>query len=64
MPGEIPIVHSDRGGKLPIMALVGLWAIFYLICAEKKFRSRELVFKIEQSIICTLRELGIDGERE
>ena len=30
---------------------------------RKKVLVRELVFKIEQAIICALRELAIDGER-
>ena len=63
VPGEIPIVRSDRGGQVTYHGPGQVMAYLLFDLRRKKVSVRELVFKIEQSIICTLRELGIDGER-
>ena len=63
VPGEIPIVRSDRGGQVTYHGPGQVVAYLLFDLRRKKVSVRELVFKIEQSIICTLRELGIDGER-
>ena len=63
LPGEIPIVRSDRGGQVTYHGPGQVMAYLLFDLRRKKISVRELVFKIEQSIICTLRELAIDGER-
>ena len=63
VPGEIPIVHSDRGGQVTYHGPGQVMGYLLFDLRRKKVSVRELVFKIEQSIIGTLRELAIDGER-
>ena len=63
MPGEIPIIHSDRGGQVTYHGPGQVMGYLLFDLRRKKVSVRELVFKIEQSIICALRKLGIDGER-
>ena len=63
MPGEIPIIHSDRGGQVTYHGPGQVMGYLLFDLRRKKVSVRELVFKIEQSIISTLQELAIDGER-
>ena len=63
VPGEIPIVHSDRGGQVTYHGPGQVMVYLLFDLRRKKVSVRDLVFKIEQSIICTLRELAIDGVR-
>ena len=63
VPGEIPIIHSDRGGQVTYHGPGQVMAYLLFDLRRKKVLVRELVFKIEQAIICALRELAIDGER-
>ena len=63
VPGEIPIVLSDRGGQVTYHGPGQVMAYLLFDLRRKKVSVRELVFKIEQAIICALRELAIDGER-
>lgn len=63
VPGEIPIVLSDRGGQVTYHGPGQVMAYLLFDLRRKKVLVRELVFKIEQAIICALRELAIDGER-
>ena len=63
VPGEIPIVLSDRGGQVTYHGPGQIMAYLLFDLRRKKISVRELVFKIEQSIVCTLREVAIDGER-
>ena len=63
VPGEIPIVHSDRGGQVTYHGPGQVMGYLLFDLRRKNVSVRELVFKIEQSIICALRELAIDGER-
>ena len=63
VPGEIPIVLSDRGGQVTYHGPGQVMAYLLFDLRRKKVLVRELVFKIEQAIICALRELDIDGER-
>ena len=63
VPGEIPIVLSDRGGQVTYHGPGQVMAYLLFDLRRKKISVRELVFKIEQSIVCTLREVAIDGER-
>ena len=63
VPGEIPIVFSDRGGQVTYHGPGQVMAYLLFDLRRKKVLVRELVFKIEQAIIRALRELAIDGER-
>ena len=63
LPGDIPIVLSDRGGQITYHGPGQVMAYLLFDLRRKKISVRELVFKIEQSIVCTLREVAIDGER-
>ena len=63
VPGEIPIVFSDRGGQVTYHGPGQVMAYLLFDLRRKKVLVRELVFKIEQAIICALRELAINGER-
>lgn len=63
VPGEIPIVLSDRGGQVTYHGPGQVMAYLLFDLRRKKVLVRELVFKIEQAIIFALRELAIDGER-
>lgn len=63
VPGEIPIVLSDRGGQVTYHGPGQVMAYLLFDLRRKKVLVRELVFKIEQAIICALRELAIDGDR-
>ena len=63
VPGEIPIVHSDRGGQVTYHGPGQVMVYLLFDLRRKKVSVRDLVFKIEQSIICTLRELAIYGVR-
>ena len=63
LPGDIPIVLSDRGGQITYHGPGQVMAYLLFDLRRKKISVRELVFKIEQSIVCTLREVAINGER-
>ena len=63
VPGEIPIVHSDRGGQVTYHGPGQVMGYLLFDLRRMNVSVRELVFKIEQSIICTLQKLAIDGER-
>ena len=63
VPGEIPIVRSDRGGQVTYHGPGQVMAYLLFDLRRKKVSVRELVFKIEQTVISTLLELAIDGER-
>ena len=63
VPGEIPIVLSDRGGQVTYHGPGQVMAYLLFDLRRKRVLVRELVFKIEQAIICALREVAIDGER-
>ena len=62
-PREIPIVHSDRGGQVTYHGPGQVMGYLLFDLRRKKVSVKELVFKIEQSVIFTLRKLAIEGER-
>jgi lipoyl(octanoyl) transferase len=62
-PGTIPVVASDRGGQVTYHG-PGQVIVYTLVDLRRAgFYVRELVYRIEQSIIQTLDELGVDGAR-
>lgn len=63
---DIPVVQTDRGGQITYHA-PGQLVIYCLIDLTRlNIHTRQLVLKIEQSIINTLKHLGIEstGNRE
>ena len=62
-PGDIPVIHVDRGGQVTYHGPGQLVAYPLLDLRRLKIGVRELVHRIEQAAIDTLSAWGIDGER-
>lgn len=62
-PGDIPVVHSDRGGQVTYHGPGQLVVYTLLDVRRLGLGPRELVRRIEQGIIDYLASLGIDGQR-
>jgi lipoyl(octanoyl) transferase len=62
-PGAIPVVASDRGGQVTYHG-PGQVVVYTLVdLARARYFIRELVHRIEESVIQTLDALGVQGER-
>ena len=62
-PGAIPVVASDRGGQVTYHG-PGQVIVYTLVDLRRAgFYVRELVYRIEQSVIQTLDECGVAGSR-
>ncbi len=63
MPGDIPVLHVDRGGQVTYHGPGQLVAYPLLDLKRLKFGVRDYVCRIEQAIIDTLAEWNIEGAR-
>ena len=62
-PGDIPVVHSDRGGQVTYHGPGQVVAYVMLDLRRRSLGVKELVRRLEQSVIEVLRGYGIAGER-
>lgn len=60
-PGDIPVVQTDRGGQVTYHGPGQLVAYPLLDLRRLNFGVRELVTRIEQTIIATLAHYGIES---
>ncbi|MBI2379634.1 MAG: lipoyl(octanoyl) transferase LipB [Gammaproteobacteria bacterium] len=60
-PGDIPVVQVDRGGQVTYHGPGQQVVYFLLDLRRKSLGVRELVSKIEQAIVDTLKHYGIAG---
>lgn len=61
MPGDIPVIQSDRGGQVTYHG-PGQQVVYLLLnLRRRQIGVRELVTLLEQSVIATLGELGIEA---
>ncbi len=62
-PGDIPVIHVDRGGQVTYHGPGQLVAYPLLDLRRMKLGVREYVHRIEQAVIDTLAEWNIEGCR-
>jgi lipoyl(octanoyl) transferase len=62
MPGDIPVVQSDRGGQVTYHGPGQLVAYLLFDLRRAQLSVRGLVTGIEESIVATLAEYGIDAQ--
>jgi lipoyl(octanoyl) transferase len=63
MPGDIPVLHVDRGGQVTYHGPGQIVAYPLLDLRRLKIGVREYVHRIEQAVIDTLAEWNIEGAR-
>jgi lipoyl(octanoyl) transferase len=63
MPGDIPVLHVDRGGQVTYHGPGQLVAYPLLDLKRLKVGVREYVDRIEQAVIDTLADWNIDAQR-
>jgi lipoyl(octanoyl) transferase len=63
MPGEIPVIHVDRGGQVTYHGPGQIVAYPLLDLKRLKIGVRDYVCRIEQAVIDTLTEWNIEGAR-
>ena len=63
MPGEIPVIHVDRGGQVTYHGPGQIVAYPLLDLKRLKIGVRDYVCKIEQAVIDTLAEWNVEGAR-
>jgi lipoyl(octanoyl) transferase len=62
-PGDIPVIQVDRGGQVTYHGPGQIVAYPLLDIRRKGLGVRELVNRIEESIIHVLKQYGVEGER-
>jgi len=60
-PGEIPVIQTDRGGQVTYHGPGQLVVYLMIDIARRGWGPRQLVSNIEQAIVATLAEWGIDA---
>jgi lipoyl(octanoyl) transferase len=63
LPGDIPVLHVDRGGQVTYHGPGQIVAYPLLDLRRLKIGVREYVHRIEQAVIDTLAEWNIEGAR-
>ena len=61
IPGDIPVVKADRGGQVTYHGPGQIVGYLLLDVRRLGFGVRELVSRIEQSLIATLAEYGVEA---
>ena len=64
MPGDIPVIHVDRGGQVTYHGPGQIVAYPLLDLKRLRIGVREYVCRIEQAVIDTLAEWNIEGARK
>ena len=62
-PGDIPVVRTDRGGQVTYHGPGQAVAYPLVDLRRRGFGVREMVRRLEQAVIDTLRSYGLEGER-
>ncbi len=62
-PGDIPVIHADRGGQVTYHGPGQLVAYVLIDLARRRLGVVELVRFLEQSVIALLADYGITGNR-
>ena len=62
-PGEIPVVATNRGGQVTYHGPGQVVAYPLLDLRRKGYFVKELVYRIEEAVIRTLRHFGVTGHR-
>ena len=62
-PGDIPVLASDRGGQVTYHGPGQVVAYVLVDLHRAGYFVRELVYRIEESVVQVLAGLGIDGRR-
>ena len=60
-PGDIPVIQTDRGGQVTYHGPGQLVVYLMIDIARRGWGPRQLVSNIEQAIVATLAEWGIDA---
>ena len=63
MPGDIPVVQTDRGGQVTFHGPGQVMAYPLVNLQRTGYYVKEYVFKLEESIIRTLAHFGVTGHR-
>ena len=62
-PGHTPVVRTDRGGQVTYHGPGQAVAYPLLDLRRRGFGVREMVRRLEQAVLDTLRSYGVEGER-
>jgi lipoyl(octanoyl) transferase len=63
MPGDIPVIQTNRGGQVTYHGPGQVVAYPLLDLRRRGYFVKELVFRIEEAVIRTLRQFGVTGHR-
>ena len=63
MPGDIPVVQTDRGGQVTYHGPGQVMAYPLIDLKRAGYFVKEYVYRIEEAVIRTLRHFGVTGHR-